>query len=60
MTIRHLQISKDSQFKQKEDESKIKSKINSEASALKALEADIAAFERKNLRSRKGKDSDSE
>ncbi len=54
MTIRQIQINKDTEFKQREQDIKLKSKINSEASALKALESDIAEFERKNLKSRKG------
>lgn len=59
MTIRQTQVAKDEQFKSKINFEKSQYKTMSEMSALKSLENDIAAFERKNLK-KKQDDSDDE
>lgn len=59
MTIRQTQVIKDEHFRSKIQELKTHNKTMSEVNALKALENDIAAFERKNL-NRNSDDSDEE
>jgi hypothetical protein len=59
MTIRHTQMAKDEQFNSKVQFEKSQYKTMSEMNAMKLLDNDIAAFERKNLK-RKQDDSDEE